>query len=129
MDLHQNASVLLLDSIGELASIFQYATVVFMGGTLVRRGGHNILEPARFAKPVVFGPHMENFRDMSRAFLAAGAAVQIHDAAELVSAIDRLLENPHLAAELGKRARLIVDENSGATDRVLRFLLPAGVVQ
>jgi 3-deoxy-D-manno-octulosonic-acid transferase len=72
---------------------------------------------------------MENFRDMSRTFLEAGAAVQIHDDAELVPAIDRLLENPHLAAELGKRGRLIVDENSGATDRVLRFLLPAGVIQ
>src|SRR5690606_1743301 len=75
-----DAAVLLLDSIGELPAVFGHATVVFMGGTLVPRGGHNVLEPARFARPIVFGPHMENFRDMARAFLAAEAAVQVEDA-------------------------------------------------
>ena len=57
---------LLLDSIGELAGLFEHATVVFMGGTLARRGGHNILEPAFFGKPVIVGPHMENFAEIMR---------------------------------------------------------------
>src|SRR5262245_31304229 len=61
--------VLLLDTIGELATVFQYATVVYMGGSLVSTGGHNVLEPARHSKPIVFGPHMENFRDIARLFL------------------------------------------------------------
>src|SRR5262249_51373128 len=60
--------VLLLDSIGELSSLFSLATVVFMGGTLAQRGGHNILEPAFFARPVVIGPHMENFQDIADEF-------------------------------------------------------------
>ena len=66
--------VLLLDSIGELSGLFALADVVFMGGTLAARGGHNILEPALFARPVIVGPHMENFREIAREFLAAGAA-------------------------------------------------------
>ncbi|MBI2149964.1 MAG: 3-deoxy-D-manno-octulosonic acid transferase [Acidobacteria bacterium] len=116
--------VLLLDTIGELASIFQYATVVFMGGSLVPTGGHNVLEPARYRKPIVFGPHMENFRDMARLFLDAKAAVQIQRAAELTPTIRKLLSNAAMASELGQNAHGIVRENSGATDRVLRFLQP-----
>ena len=69
--------VLLLDSIGELAGLFERATVVFMGGTLPRRGGHNILEPAYFGKPVIVGPHMENFADIMEEFSAADAVVKI----------------------------------------------------
>ena len=70
----EEGRVLLLDSIGELAAIFHYATVVYMGGTLVPAGGHNVLEPARHNRPIVFGPHMENFRDIARLFLDASLA-------------------------------------------------------
>ena len=94
---------LLLDTIGELAAIFEYATVVFMGGTLVARGGHNILEPARHRKPVIFGPHMENFRDIARLFLDGGAAIQVRDAAELGRTVSKLLSDTVLAAQLGAR--------------------------
>jgi len=120
--LESDADVLLLDSIGELASAFQHATVVFMGGTLVSRGGHNILEPAGFAKPVVFGPHMENFREIRDLFMEANAAVEVRDTSELVVAVDRLLSDPPAAAELGERARRVVEQNMGATDRVLEYL-------
>ena len=116
--------VLLLDTIGELAAVFQYATVVFMGGSLVPKGGHNPLEPARHRKPIVFGPHMENFRDMARLFLEAEAAVQIQSSAELAPAVRDLLLNRDQALELGRRASAIVEQNTGATDRVLRFLRP-----
>jgi len=117
-------SVLILDSIGELAAVFEYATVVFMGGSLVPKGGHNVLEPARHRKPIVFGPHMENFRDITRLFLQETAAIQIQNAAELAPAIRSLLANPDHSAELGRRARAIVEQNTGATDRVLEFLQP-----
>ena len=69
--------MLLLDSIGDLAALFERADVVFMGGTLAPRGGHNILEPAAFAKPIVVGPHMENFREIRDLFAEAQALVEI----------------------------------------------------
>jgi len=126
LDERQLADVLLLDSIGELAATFQYADVVFMGGSLVPTGGHNILEPARYRKPIVFGPHMENFREMARLFLAAGAAIRLHKPSELAAAIAALLSNPRQASDLGTNAFKIVQQNSGATDRVLQVLQPAG---
>ena len=86
--------VLLLDSIGELAGLFERATVVFMGGTLPQRGGHNILEPAYFGKPVIVGPHMENFAEIVQEFSAADAVVKIDGPDDLVGAVESLLENP-----------------------------------
>jgi 3-deoxy-D-manno-octulosonic-acid transferase len=120
------ANVLLLDTIGELAGLFQYATVVFIGGSLVSRGGHNVLEPARYRKPIVFGPHMENFRDIARLFLNADAAIQIKNSGELAPAIDQLLSAPKRAEQLGSNAHAIVLENTGATDRVLERVQPIG---
>jgi 3-deoxy-D-manno-octulosonic-acid transferase len=121
-----NASILLLDSIGELAALFRYATVVFVGGSLGKTGGHNILEPARYAKPIVFGPHMENFRDMARLFVDAGAAIQMERPSQLTAAIDDLLSNPEKALQLGHNAFAVIQQNSGATDRVLEVLEPIG---
>lgn len=115
---------LILDTIGELAAVFECATVVFMGGTLVPAGGHNILEPARHRKPIIFGPHMENFRDIARLFLDAGAAIQIDGARDLARTVSTVLSDPALARELGTSARKIVDQNTGATDRVLNILAP-----
>jgi 3-deoxy-D-manno-octulosonic-acid transferase len=120
------ASVLLLDSIGELAALFHYATVVFVGGSLVARGGHNILEPARQGKPVVFGPHMENFRDITRLFLNAKAAVQIDRPDQLAAAVAELITNHQKACDIGKNALAVVEQNTGATDRVLQVLEPVG---
>src|SRR5207244_3465744 len=79
--------VLLLDSIGELASLFERATVVFMGGTLAHLGGHNILEPAYFGKPIITGPHMENFAEIDREFCAANAVMKIGGRSELAGAL------------------------------------------
>ena len=114
--------VLLLDTIGELASTFPYATVVFMGETLVPRGGHNILEPAAASRAIVFGPHMENFREIVSLFLDAGAAIQVRDSDELASAVDRLLRDAAATATLGENARRIVERNTGATEKVMAFL-------
>jgi 3-deoxy-D-manno-octulosonic-acid transferase len=114
--------VLLLDTIGELASTFPHASVVFMGGTLVPRGGHNILEPAAASKAIVFGPHMENFREIAALFLNADAAIQVQNSEELASAVGRLLNDAEASSAMGNNARQIVERNTGATRRVMAFL-------
>jgi tetraacyldisaccharide 4'-kinase len=108
---------LLLDSIGELSGLFPVADVVFMGGTLAQRGGHNILEPALFGKPVVMGPHMENFQDIAGEFRAAGACVEIASADGLRDAVGQLLDDPARAAEIGRRALALAQASRGASAR------------
>ena len=114
--------VLLLDTIGELSGLFSVADAVFMGGTLARRGGHNILEPAFFAKPVIAGPHMENFQAIADEFRASGAYLEIGDAAGLAGAVARLLEAPEWAGEMGQRARLAAEARGGATARAVTLV-------
>jgi 3-deoxy-D-manno-octulosonic-acid transferase len=108
--------VLLLDSIGELAALFERADVVFMGGTLADRGGHNILEPAIFGKPVIVGPRMENFAAIANEFRAAGALFEIDSASQLGPAVVRLLDDP---GEIGPRARAIAQSRGGAMERIV----------
>ena len=117
--------VLLLDSIGELAGLFEQATVVFMGGTLPKRGGHNILEPAYFGKPVIVGPHMENFAAIMQEFSAADAVVKIDGQEALAGAVEALLENPARAAEIGHRARALAMSKRGTADRMVEQILEA----
>jgi 3-deoxy-D-manno-octulosonic-acid transferase len=111
--------VLLLDSIGELAGILELADAVFMGGSLVPTGGHNILEAAYWAKPVVFGPHMENFQDIARLFLEAKACVQVQDAEEFAESVLKLFGDPAAARRLGERGKQVLEMQTGATARVL----------
>lgn len=107
--------VLLLDSMGELAGVFRLADVVFMGGTLCRRGGHNIVEPAFFGKPVIAGPHMENFPEIAAEFREAGACVFVENAGALEGELRRLLSNGEARAQLGERARSAAERKTGAT--------------
>ncbi|MEO8098654.1 MAG: tetraacyldisaccharide 4'-kinase [Acidobacteriota bacterium] len=116
----QLPGVLLLDSMGELAALFQRADVVFMGGTLASRGGHNILEPAYFAKPVIIGPHMENFAEIADEFIAAGAVVQIERAAALAPTVNSVLADPR---DIGLRAQKVANAKRGVVDRVVRIAL------
>ena len=111
--------VLLLDTIGELAALFDRAEVVFMGGTLARRGGHNILEPAYFGKPVVVGPHMENFSAIAQEFLKGDALVRIDDRGELAEAIENLLAEPEKASALGNRAAQLAIAKRGVGGRAI----------
>jgi tetraacyldisaccharide 4'-kinase len=113
------ASVLLLDTVGELAGLFGLADCVFMGGTLAARGGHNILEPALFGKPVIVGPHMENFQAIADEFRAAGALVEIADANALAPAVANLLASDD---GIGERARACAEARRGATARTLAAL-------
>jgi 3-deoxy-D-manno-octulosonic-acid transferase len=117
--LDENADVLVLDSIGELAGLYSLGDAVFVGGSLVPSGGHNILEPAWFSKPPVFGPSMENFRDMSSQFLADRAAVQVSSGPLLGKAWVQLIEDNTLRHLMGKAARGLCERNRGATDRAL----------
>jgi 3-deoxy-D-manno-octulosonic-acid transferase len=122
IDAEPRADAVILDTIGELAEVYQIATVVFVGGSLVPAGGHNILEPAVFGKPIVFGPHMQNFSEIAEAFLANDAAVQVHSERELDLAIESLMGDPVRRARLGAAARALVDANRGAKGRTLEII-------
>jgi 3-deoxy-D-manno-octulosonic-acid transferase len=118
-ELSEPGSVMLLDSVGELASIYRLADAVFVGGSLVPNGGHNILEPAAFSKVPVYGPSMDNFREMSAKFLNAGASIQVNSSEALGAAWMGLLKNDVRTLRMGAAARDLVDQNRGATARVL----------
>ena len=119
IDAEPRADVVILDSIGELAHLLQIATVVFVGGSLVAQGGHNILEPAVHGKPVVFGPHMDNFKEIAAEFIAHQAAIQVSSAEALPGVIVRLFGDPVERARLGASARALIDSNRGAQQRTL----------
>jgi len=114
--------ILLLDTIGELGGIFELADIVFMGGSLVPTGGHNLLEPAYWSKPIVFGPHMENFKDLAQLFLEAQAALQVSDAGELARAAFKLLDDEAARRQMGERAKQVLEREAGATQRVLGYI-------
>ena len=123
------ADVLVLDSIGELAALYAHADAVFVGGSLVARGGHNILEPALYRKPIVVGPHTENFRQIVEDFQSAGAVVQLDAAAvgsasvdPLAEALAAILSDQSRAVELGEKAGKVMDANRGATTTTLSKL-------
>lgn len=127
IDTEPRVDIVLLDTIGELATVYQLGTVVFVGGSLVATGGHNILEPAVFGKPIVFGPHMENFREIASAFVANGAGVQVAGAHEFEEAVVSLMGDSVRRARLGAAARALVEANRGAKEKsmaVLADLLP-----
>jgi len=127
IDAEPRVDVVVLDTIGELATIYQIATVVFVGGSLVATGGHNVLEPAVFGKPIVFGPHMQNFLEIADAFVSNGAGVQLADDTQLEEAFLQLMGDPVRRARLGAAARALVEANRGANDKsvtVLSALLP-----
>jgi 3-deoxy-D-manno-octulosonic-acid transferase len=119
------ADVLLLDTVGELAAVYRFATVAFVGGTLVRHGGHSILEPAMYSKAIVIGPSMENFRQIAEDFRARGAVRQISAGEEngplqiqqLLDVFLQLLQNAKEREELGNAALSYLEMNRGATKR------------
>ena len=122
IDAEPRADVVVLDTIGELAQVYQIATAVFVGGSLVDTGGHNILEPAVYGKPIVFGPHMHNFKEIADAFIAQDAAVQVSGVRGLEEALLALLTDPVRRARLGAAARAIVETNRGAKDKCLAII-------
>jgi 3-deoxy-D-manno-octulosonic-acid transferase len=122
IDSEPRGDVVILDTLGELAQLYQVATVVFVGGSLADYGGHNILEPAVFGKPIVFGPHMQNFKEIAETFLTNGAAVQVFSGRELDDALSALVSDPVRRARLGAAARALVEANRGAKDKTLAVI-------
>jgi 3-deoxy-D-manno-octulosonic-acid transferase len=114
-----DVTVILVDSIGELASLYRVADGVFVGGSLVPSGGHNILEPAAFGKIPVFGPSMENFAEIASRFVSAGAAVQVESPEDVGVAWIEFFRNPDRAKKMSASARSLVETSRGATDRAL----------
>ena len=114
--------MLLLDSLGELAALYELAAGAFIGGTLVPTGGHNPLEAARFGVPVAVGPSMENFADIAACFDDENAWARVADGAELGAVWRRWLAAPDRAAALGERGRRLVENNRGALDRTVELL-------
>lgn len=114
--------ILLLDSLGELAYLYEVATVVFVGGSLVPSGGQNLLEPAVHGKPVLFGPHVDNFLEISRILKENGGGIQVQDEAELAAKIMALLDHPQRLRELGQKASQAVIAHQGAVAKHLQLI-------
>ena len=114
--------VFLVDTIGELAALYSLATVAFVGGSLVPRGGHNILEPALYGVPVVTGNHYENFRDIVNYFRQRNA-VRVVGVAELPLVFIELIENREARETLGRNALAALESQRGATVRTVDALV------
>ncbi|HLJ41106.1 MAG TPA: hypothetical protein VKT50_06425, partial [Candidatus Acidoferrales bacterium] len=125
------AGVLLIDSIGELAALYSLADVAFVGGSLVPRGGHNIIEPALHGVPIIVGHHTENFRDIVSLFQSHDA-IRVVGPAELPLAFMELISNPPERIALGRRAAETLRAQMGATQRTMqaleKLLIPAANV-
>jgi 3-deoxy-D-manno-octulosonic-acid transferase len=122
--------VMVVDAMGLLSRIYGLSHAAFVGGSLVDAGGHNPLEPASLAKPVVFGPHTEDFSEICRQLQDAGGAFRIHSVDALENTLALLLEDPSVAGRAGRRAFGVVEANRGATarnvDGIARMLAAAG---
>lgn len=119
---HGERAVFILDTIGHLLDYYGLADLVFIGGSLVKKGGHNILEPVSLGKATLFGPYMFNFREIAGLFLKNKAAISIDDEEGLKNAIQVLLQNPPALEDLGNRARELLLKNQGATAKTLSFI-------
>jgi len=115
-------SVVIVDAIGRLTDLYALAAVVFIGGSIVRHGGQNPVEAAILGKPVIFGPHMFNFRDISADLLRAGGAIEVKDAGEMTAVMRSMLMYDGKAREIGERARRMLIERRGATARNLNAI-------
>jgi 3-deoxy-D-manno-octulosonic-acid transferase len=111
------ADVLLLDTFGELAKVYRFASAAFVGGSLVPTGGHNPIEPAAAGVPVCFGPHMTNFREIARVFLRDGGATEAHSAAGVVAFAETMFDDADAQRAASERALRTVEQNRGAAAR------------
>ena len=117
-------NVILLDTLGELAGVYALATVAFVGGSLVPRGGQNMIEPAARGVPVLVGPHTQHFRSVVRDLIACGAAVRVNGVEDLAREARRLFDDPAARARAGESGRALVSAHRGATGRTLEQVLP-----
>jgi len=114
--------VILLDVVGPLAHCYALGLIAFVGGSLVPVGGHNVLEPARAGRPVLVGPHTEHAADTVERLVAGGAALRVGSAESLAWALAGLLDEPVRMADMGRRARTLVEGGQGAVERHLKII-------
>jgi 3-deoxy-D-manno-octulosonic-acid transferase len=114
--------VLILDTVGELSRVYGLGDISFVGGSMVPVGGHNLLEPASFGCPVLFGEYTHNFHLMSQLLIKAGGGHRIYGAEELFVVARRLLSDPSVLNQMGARAKAFVEKNKGAVERVMEYL-------
>ena len=114
--------MLLVDVVGELGAWWGNSQIAFVGGSFGSRGGQNMIEPAAYGAAVCFGPNTQNFRDIVAAMLAREAAVVVKDREEMLEFVRHCLEKPRQAALQGDRARSLVLEQIGATERTFNLL-------
>jgi 3-deoxy-D-manno-octulosonic-acid transferase len=117
-----SGEVLLLDTVGELTKLYSISDLVFVGGSLVPVGGHNVLEPASCHVPVLFGPFMNNFREIAELILKCNGGIQVADADELTGAVGALLDDGEKRLEIGRNGGRLLEENSGSIDRHLEII-------
>ncbi len=113
--------VILLDTMGELPRVFAGVTVAFIGGSLVPTGGHNMLEPAYYSKPIIFGPHMDNF-PIAKNFLTSSAAIEVQNSTDISNAVLELLNDRKKAENMGRNARQIIEDNTGAVKKAIELV-------
>lgn len=118
----EDRSVLLLDTLGELPQIYGCADVAFVGGSLVPVGGHNLMEPARWGKPVLFGPYRSNVSETARELIEQGGGVEVHDRNDLLGEILDLLSDRTRASAMGRRARQVADADRDVVSRSMRLV-------
>ncbi len=115
--------VWLLDQVGVLAPLYECASLVFVGGSLVPVGGHNLAEPAYYAKPVLFGPHVQNFLEMASEFKTGGGAIEVADAGALRREWEKALREPESLKAMGRASRELVRKHQGATQKNVEWIL------
>jgi len=118
------AQVLLVDTVGELATLYSSADVAFVGGSLVPVGGHNLLEPAAVGLPVLTGPYQANAKEIAQLLLQQGAALQVDDAGQLAQVLTRLFADPELRGRMGAGGRRVIEVNRGSVARLMDLLAP-----
>ena len=115
-------AVLLVDTVGELLQFYAVAELIFVGGSLVPVGGHNILEAALLKKPVLFGPHMHNFKEISRLLVQAGGGLVISEGEEFYREANNLLSDSQRCQDMGAKGYALLQDNRGATKRTLQAI-------
>jgi 3-deoxy-D-manno-octulosonic-acid transferase len=113
---------MVLDTMGDLNAMYRLADIVFVGGSLVKKGGHNPIEPALFGKPILFGKFMSNFREIRHVFLSEHAAIEVEGPQSLEVELRKLLASPADRKVLGDTARGLVEKNRGAAAKTFALL-------
>jgi 3-deoxy-D-manno-octulosonic-acid transferase len=115
--------VILLDTLGELTFFYQASDLVFVGGSLVPQGGHNLVEPAAFRRAILTGPHLHHFQSVAESLVQGGGIVVVQSVAELEKMVQRLIEDPEARQTLGAKAYQVIQGHRGATARTVELIL------